>query len=54
MAIKHVDPRISKPKFESDFHFLLASLDQLLNYLMTQTADSQIDNNNISVTLKII
>lgn len=37
-----------RPKFESDFHHLLASLEQLLNCLVPWTPDLQIDNNNIN------
>lgn len=45
MAIKQVDTGTRGPKFEFDFHYLLANVDQLLNCLMTHSADSQIDNN---------
>lgn len=51
MAVKDVNPGARRPKFESDFHYLLPSLDQLLICLVPRTTDSQIVN-NINFTLK--
>lgn len=47
-----MDAGARKAKYESDFHCLLASVDQLISRLMTPAADSQLNNNNIKVTLK--
>lgn len=51
MTSKHLDSGVTRPELESNFHYLLASLDQLLNCLVPQTADSQMDNTN-NVSLK--
>ena len=52
VAIKDVNPGVRRPKFESDFHYLLASLDQLLICLVPRNTDSQIVNNNNNFTLR--
>lgn len=49
MTSKHLDPGVRKPEFESNIRYLSASLDQLLNHLVSQTAHSQMDNNNITL-----